>query len=122
MTWNASGAERVKGYRLYQELEAKYHESMDRVAELERAISFKDSLIRSLAAEIAMLPKVPTNQDAQHLYEEASEAYAKTVSGSGARSAERPGAYSSAGSAGGVDDGTAEVDPPQQEVSVRFVR
>lgn len=101
MVWNASGEARVKSYRVYQELEAKYEEAQERIKELERAVAFKDGLIRSLAAEIAMLPKAPTTADLQHLYEEAADSHAKT--GSGTRPAVRPGAYS-------VADGTAETD------------
>lgn len=103
MVWNASGDARVKSYRLYQELEAKYEQAVERIKELEKAVSFKDGLIRSLAAEVAMLPKTPTPSDVQSLFEEAANTHAR--SRSGLRLAERPGAYSSA-------DGTSEEDEP----------
>lgn len=110
MSWNVSGSERVKSYRVYQELEVKFNEAMERIKELERAVAFKDGLIRSLAAEIAMLPKAPTTQDLQHLYEEAADSHARTT-GSGMRRIVSPGLYSSAA------DGTSEEDEPSAPVS-----
>lgn len=112
MVWNASGAERVKSYRVYQELEDKYTEAVSRIKELEKAIQFKDGLIRSLAAEVAMLPKSPTSQDLEQLFDTAADVHAK---GSGLRRRVGPGAYSEVGTYPRVpDDGTAENDPAVQ--------
>lgn len=105
MVWNASGEARVKSYRIYQELETKHNEALERIKELEKAIGFKDGLIRSLAAEVAMLPKAPTQADLETLFEGAADVQARSRTGSGIRPAVRPGAYSSA-------DGTSEDDDP----------
>lgn len=110
MVWNKSGAERVKSYRVYQELEAQYNDLLEENATLRTAINVKDELIRRLAAEVAMLPRGATTAQVVEVKENVAETYARNVPAikppSGVRKALRPGAYSS------VEDGTAEEDGP----------
>jgi hypothetical protein len=112
MVWNKSGAERVKSYRVYQELEAQYNDALQEIADLRTAVQLKDELIRRLAAEVAMLPKSSTVAQVEGLHESAADVYARSIPAlkppSGIRAVTRPGAYSS------VDDGTAEEDVPGQ--------
>lgn len=109
MVWNASGAERVKSYRVYQELEAKYHEALEHIRQLQQAVTFKDGLIRSLATEIAMLPQAAKDEvEIQRLFQHAAEVQTQANADSGTRPAIRPGSYSSL-------DGTSEEDEPRGE-------
>lgn len=55
MSWNASGAERVKSFRLYQELEAEYNRLVESKGDLEAEIARKNLLIRRLADALAEL-------------------------------------------------------------------
>lgn len=55
MSWNASGAERVKSFRLYQELEAEYNRLQESKGDLEAELARKNLLIRRLADALAEL-------------------------------------------------------------------
>src|SRR5688572_11074209 len=60
MVWNAKGDERVKGFKLYQELEATHHEVLQENRRLVAELEQKNELIRRLAAELSIaLPKQP---------------------------------------------------------------
>lgn len=117
MVWNASGAERVKSYRVYQELEAKYHEALEHIRQLQQAVTFKDGLIRSLATEIAMLPQAAKDEvEIQRLFQHAAEVQTQaTDSSSGTRPVARPGSYSQVGlQPPSPLDGTSEEDEPRE--------
>jgi hypothetical protein len=108
MAWNKSGADRVKSYRIYQELEARHNEALEEIADLRTALNVKDELIRRLAAEIANIPKTPTAEQVDGLHEQAADAYSRNRSGP--RVVVRPGAYSS------VQDGSSEHDEAEIEI------
>ncbi len=54
--WKKSGAERIKSFRLYRELESEYARALAEVERLQRELQRKDDLCRRLAAELAGAP------------------------------------------------------------------
>lgn len=101
MGWHAKGDDRVKSYRLYQELERNYHAALTDLEAMKTAIRIKDELIRRLAAEIAMLPNKeehapqPGGDAVDNLRLTAADAWAKNAeSGSGEVRRVTPGGYS----------------------------
>ncbi len=104
MAWNASGADRVKSYKVYQELEQELLAAREEIAVLRAAIGVKDELIQRLAAEVAVKP-IPSVA--------APKLEGPGRKESGVRPLTRPGGYS-------VLDGTSEedMDGPSRAVEV----
>lgn len=55
MGWKVSGEERVKRFRVYQELEEKYAGALAELQHAKEEVRRKDMTIRHLAAELASL-------------------------------------------------------------------
>lgn len=62
MAWKATGDERIRSFRAYRELESEYQKTLDEKYRLEEQVRHKDSVIRSLAAELASAPTMPSER------------------------------------------------------------
>lgn len=54
--WKKTGAERVKSFKLYQELEAEYARALAEIERLKAELTRKDALVRHMAAELSGAP------------------------------------------------------------------
>jgi len=59
--WKKTGAERVKSFRLYQELESEYTKALEEIERMGQELRRKDDLVKRLAAELAGAPTAPVS-------------------------------------------------------------